>query len=658
MITETVTIPAAELAQLQERIRKLSTQKSYLQLVNALMTRISEASGLDDTIRRLLEGVLNVLGGTHIVIYYKMDDDITSTNVYGAVRHCETIDDPLVQQVFTEGIFIEKEEDFSKTLMLEDVFRTSVTWVIPLKDSAETIGVLKLEGLHIAAGEMREPLPAFFSHAALILKNEIHNHTRLNDAFDQLQEQSKLRVQSEDALLELNSKLEIRVEERTAELEERNWQLDSEIRERTRVEIELRAVSHYTRSLIESSLDPLVTIGPDGAITDVNAATEAVTGRSRKELLGTDFCNYFTDPARARAGYQQVFRDGQVQDYLLEICHRDGHTVSVLYNASLYRDEKGDVIGIFATARNITILKRAENELHLQTVQLEQEIAERQCAQELLAVKHAQLEEMNRTLEERVTASLLQLREKDQLLIQQSRLAAMGEMLNNIAHQWRQPLNSMGLLLAGIREAWETDRLDRAYLEKTLTTGNLLLQNMSATISDFAGFFRPDRSMKVFSVRAQLNSVLTMVTTSFRNHNISILVDAESDCLLAGFPNEYSQVLLNLLANSREAIEQSGADAGEIQMRLFEQDGLGCITVRDTGGGISGDILDRIFDPYFSSKESGTGIGLYMSKMIIERNMGGHIEAKNIDGGAEFTVACPLAPEDQTWIIPSKSVGI
>ena len=119
----------------------------------------------------------------------------------------------------------------------------------------------------------------------------------------------------------------------------------------------------YNRSLIEASLDALVTIGPDGKITDVNCATETVTGRARKELIGTDFTDYFTEPEKARAGYQQVFREGSVQDYPLELRHRDGHVTAVLYNASVYRDKAGKVIGIFATARDITERKEIKDAL-------------------------------------------------------------------------------------------------------------------------------------------------------------------------------------------------------------------------------------------------------------------------------------------------------
>lgn len=127
--------------------------------------------------------------------------------------------------------------------------------------------------------------------------------------------------------------------------------------------IALRAAGAYNRSLIEASLDSLVTIGPDGKITDVNAATEAVTGHSREELIGTDFSDYFTEPDKARNGYQQVFKDGSVFDYALEIRRCDGYITPVLYNASVYRNEAGEVVGVFAAARDITERKHAEEEL-------------------------------------------------------------------------------------------------------------------------------------------------------------------------------------------------------------------------------------------------------------------------------------------------------
>lgn len=135
-----------------------------------------------------------------------------------------------------------------------------------------------------------------------------------------------------------------------------------DITERKKIEETIRLSNLYNRSLIEASLDPLVTIGRDGKITDVNNATEKVTGYSRNELIGTDFSDYFTEPGKARAVYQQVFMRGEVRDYSLEIQHKDGYITPVLYNASVYRDENGKIIGVFAAARDITELKRVEEE--------------------------------------------------------------------------------------------------------------------------------------------------------------------------------------------------------------------------------------------------------------------------------------------------------
>ena len=127
----------------------------------------------------------------------------------------------------------------------------------------------------------------------------------------------------------------------------------------------------YIRSLIEASLDPLVAISPDGKITDVNKSTEDVTGETRKKLIGSDFSDYFTEPAKAKEGYKQVFKKGTIRDYPLEIRHKNGSIVSVLYNASVYRDESGKIIGIFAAARDITKRKQAEKEAKKRIKELE-----------------------------------------------------------------------------------------------------------------------------------------------------------------------------------------------------------------------------------------------------------------------------------------------
>jgi PAS domain S-box-containing protein len=136
-----------------------------------------------------------------------------------------------------------------------------------------------------------------------------------------------------------------------------------DITKRKKIEEKLKLASLYNRSLIEASLDPLVTIGPNGKINDVNKATETVTGYLRDEIIGSDFSDYFTEPVKAKEDYRQVFKEGFVRDYTLEIQHKDGHVTPVLYNASVYRDESGNVVGVFAAARDITEYKKAEDAL-------------------------------------------------------------------------------------------------------------------------------------------------------------------------------------------------------------------------------------------------------------------------------------------------------
>ena len=281
--------------------------------------------------------------------------------------------------------------------------------------------------------------------------------------------------------------------------------------------------------------------------------------------------------------------------------------------------------------------------LQQQTMQLEEEVAERQAIQEDLVIKRRELEELNQSLEERVRQAVEELRKKDQLMITQGRQAAMGEMIGNIAHQWRQPLNALSLLLANIKDAFLYNELDAAYMEQAISDGNRLVQKMSATISDFRNFFRPDKERIIFSANKQVGDAIALMSSGFNHANIALRVNSDEETMLFGFPNEFSQVLLNLLSNSKEAILAHGVERGEVVIHIGTKEGKGVVTLRDNGGGIPVELLDKVFEPYFSTKQMGTGIGLYMSKMIIERNMEGTISVRNVEEGAEFTLTTPLA---------------
>jgi len=302
--------------------------------------------------------------------------------------------------------------------------------------------------------------------------------------------------------------------------------------------------------------------------------------------------------------------------------------------------DSADEIGVLATAFNAMI-----ESLDKQNLQLVGEIKERQMAQEALAANQHQLEVINESLEKRVTDTVAQLRGKDQMLIQQSRHAAMGEMINNIAHQWRQPINNLGLIVQNLKLTFEAGELTEE--EMTTDVGNAMdtIMFMSRTIDDFRNFFRNDKEKQLFSLNAMVERSIEFLSASLRNLYITVDLEVKDSIMAVGYPNEYSQVLLNILSNSKDVLEELRVVSPRIRIRVFRENGNAVVTVWDNGGGIDEQVLPRIFDPYFSTKEQGkgTGIGLYMSKVIIEKNMGGNIAAHNTDGGVEFRIEIQAA---------------
>jgi signal transduction histidine kinase len=304
-------------------------------------------------------------------------------------------------------------------------------------------------------------------------------------------------------------------------------------------------------------------------------------------------------------------------------------------------------VPIFKDSRIVGVVGLANKETDYDDIDILQTSLLMEAVWGVLERRHAEqeLQHSNETLEFRVAQEVAKNIQKELLLIQQSRLAAMGEMIGNIAHQWRQPLNALGLMLFNIKDAYQFGALDTVFLNQAVTDGNRMIQKMSTTITDFLNFFRPDKEITTFSALDQIREAISLVSASFENSLIAIHIDAPGDLILTGFPNEYSQVLLNLLSNAKEAILENKRPPheGKVDIVLSVQDGKGSVSVRDNGGGIPAEVLYRIFDPYFTTKKKGSGIGLYMSKMIIERNMNGSISARNIDGGAEFVIVSPLA---------------
>ncbi len=222
-----------------------------------------------------------------------------------------------------------------------------------------------------------------------------------------------------------------------------------------------------------------------------------------------------------------------------------------------------------------------------------------------------------------------------QFLVQKSKLSSMGEMMGAIAHQWRQPLNVLSLNIQSLEDDFAEGLITKSFIKTFINKNRETILFMSKTIDDFRNFFKIDKAKQHFSVKEALMQTLSLHSAQFKNYHIGVEIEGE-DVEIEGFKGEFQQVLLNILSNAKDAIVGKSIDEGHIAITLYPTH----MVIEDNAGGIEETILERIFEPYFTTKGQGdgTGIGLYMSKMIIEKNMGGSLSVQNGTKGARFTI--------------------
>jgi PAS domain S-box-containing protein len=312
------------------------------------------------------------------------------------------------------------------------------------------------------------------------------------------------------------------------------------------------------------------------------------------------------------ASAQAVLKGETTIGQMMRIQRFDGSSAFIHNSAAPILDESGRITGSVVAIMDISRLVETEEELRMAYAGMEAKVIER----------------------------TRELRQKDQILIMQSRQAAMGEMISNIAHQWRQPLNSLGLVIQQLPLFYEKGLLDGDLLTKNVRKSMEIIKHMSATIEDFRNFFKPDREKADFRLKDVIDNVLSLIKESFENNRIRIKVVENADPVVHGFQNELAQSLLNILNNARDTFIERGYDNPAVTITIVSQDGKNVITVADNAGGIPEEIITKVFDPYFTTKgpQHGTGVGLYMSKAIIEKNMGGRLSVRNTGDGAEFRI--------------------
>jgi PAS domain S-box-containing protein len=388
-------------------------------------------------------------------------------------------------------------------------------------------------------------------------------------------------------MLVWNRSLRIQVNRRTDEM-------FKELTERTRAEQALQLANTYNRSLIEASLDPMVTIDPEGRISDVNAATEKVTGYSREQLIGTDFCSYFTDAEKARDVYQRVFREGSVRDYELRMSHPDGCVTSVLYNASLYRDESGKVLGICAAARDISERKLAEEELRKYREHLEELVRERTF--ELARANELLQQEIN---ERKQTELALLESERKLRLISSQLLSSQEEERRRIA---RELHDSIGQSLAAIKFNVEN------FIEEIgKDQGGRLANSLERIVPVVQNAMEEARRIYTGLRPSMLDDLGIVATISwfcreFLRTYASICIELQTDIEEEQIPEPLKIVIFRIVQEALNNIARHSR-AELVNLSLVGQDGLIELVIEDNGIGF--DLESALARSYH---EKGLGI--------------------------------------------------
>jgi PAS domain S-box-containing protein len=388
---------------------------------------------------------------------------------------------------------------------------------------------------------------------------------------------------------------------------------------RTRWDKEIQQSRARLSDILEHINDGFLAVNYHWQITYGNRCAALNSKYEQDELSGRNLWEVFPElvntPLEAdyrKAMAQRVFRNREIQ----------WGSANTWYDVRIFPSSEG--ISIYWA--DITERKLAEDNLHRINAQLENRVAVR--TEELARESFELLKAMEK------------LHQRERMLMEQNRHAAMGEMIGNIAHQWRQPLNSLALLLQRMPLFFETGRFDRPFLEESVNRAMDLINHMSQTIDDFRNFSRPEKCRTTFRLAEVVAKAQALVEASFKDQGITVEIITTDDPLVDGYPNEYSQIILNILINARDAFLQRRDIDPRIIIRLGVDGDKTVVTITDNAGGIPDKIMPNIFDPYFTTKapDKGTGIGLYMAKTIIEKNMNGLLTARNTGEGAEFRI--------------------
>ena len=392
----------------------------------------------------------------------------------------------------------------------------------------------------------------------------------------------------------LNKSLEQRVEDKVKELEK---------------------TTKFFQNIFVTAKEGIWVLDHNRETIMANEALVNILGFDENSLIGRPVDD-FMDASSAKKFNEDADKikkgEGGSQ-YEIELIHKEKKRIYCLFSTELLCDEEGSVIGSFVMVTDITQRKQAEEELV----------------------------SFNCLLEERIAEEVLKNHSKDELMSKQMRLAQMGEMISMIAHQWRQPLSTISAIIASTQLELSLKGEEGTPLYKDMENVTEHIQFLSDMIDDFRHFFNPKKSKDSVQLANLLNNAIGIIKQSLIRENIDLICDyAELQKTLKLYSGELVQVFLNLMKNSMDALVEKGSEKAYIQIRGKQYEDKSVVSFEDNGGGISSEIMDKIFEPYFTTKneKNGTGLGLYMSKMIVEEHCNGHIIVENTDLGTRFTI--------------------
>ncbi len=247
------------------------------------------------------------------------------------------------------------------------------------------------------------------------------------------------------------------------------------------------------------------------------------------------------------------------------------------------------------------------------------------------------LDDLNKNLERRIQEEINLREENHKMYEQQAKMAAMGEMMDAVAHQWKQPLNALSLMTDMLRDDFTSGSVNQAYIDEMTADSQAQIEHMVTTLNEFRNFFRPKTNAKSFGIKRCVQSVMLLVKDEFLQNHINIHIQSDKEILIHGIENEFKHLILNIINNAKDAFNEREIKERDITITFYQEDNHINLEIEDNAGGIPEDVIHNIFKPEVTTKRDGkgTGIGLYMSMQIAQK-LGGSLSVSNTGRGARF----------------------